>query len=65
MAHRAGQQPGRGKGNDMRMTDAAIMMVIGFFLVHIDTWIWKTAWVATVGALMLVASMYFINKEED
>lgn len=49
----------------MRMTDAAIMMVIGFFLVHIDTWIWKTAWVATVGALMLVASMYFINKEED
>lgn len=49
----------------MKMTDASILMVIGFFLVHIDTWIWQTAWVATVGALMLVASMYFINKEED
>jgi hypothetical protein len=49
----------------MRMTDAAILMVIGFFLVHIDTWIWKTSWVATAGALILVASMYFINKEGD
>lgn len=65
MAYRAGQQPGGGEGDNMRMTDASILMVIGFFLVHIDTWIWQTAWVATVGALMLVASMYFINKEED
>lgn len=39
-------------------------MVVGVSLLQFDSWILRTTWLAFIGALLLIFSMFLIFKED-
>lgn len=42
-----------------------LFMVVGVFLLQLDTWILQTMWVGLAGAAMMILSMYFAVTQEE
>lgn len=42
---------------------SALCMAIGVTLLQMDTWMWGTAYMAAIGAVMLVLSLFLINGD--
>ena len=60
MAHRAGEQQGRRKGHDVNTFQATVMQTTGWVLVLLDGWAMHTHWVAALGFIFLIYSMWSI-----
>ena len=60
MANTAGEQQGRRKGHDVNTYQGMVMNAAGWVLVLLDGWAMHTHWVAALGFILLIYSMWSI-----